>query len=101
MRRVEYFEFSPVRIFEISYKSIDGYESCVTYLKNNYPFVPITVPYLSDVFLDGEENEYLTQGKERLKTLKEKFKAESQQHFNVILQRIILYMLQKKAKGIP
>lgn len=84
VRRVEYTKFSPERLNEISYKSIDGYESCVTYLKANYPFVKFTVPYLSDVYLDGEENEYLTQGKERLRTLKEKFKSESQQHFNVI-----------------
>lgn len=84
VRRVEYTKFSPDKLNTISYQSIETYESCVTFLKANYPFVKFTVPYLSDVFLDGEENEYLTQGKERLKGLKEKLQTESQNHFNVI-----------------
>ena len=84
VRRVEYTKFSPDRLNEISYKSIDGYESCVTYLKANYPFVKFTVPYLSDVFLDGEENEYFTEGKERLLNVKKRFSEEQNTFFNVI-----------------
>ncbi len=84
VRRVEYTKFSPERLNTISYQSIDTYENCVSFLKEKYPFVKFTVPYLSDVFLDGEENEYLTQGKERLKHLKEILKNEQNKNFNII-----------------
>ena len=84
VRRVEYTKFSPEKLNAISYASIDGYEKCVSFLKENYPVVKFTVPYLSDIFLDGEENEYLSQGKERLKSLREKFSSETETNFNVI-----------------
>jgi len=84
VRRVEYTKFSPDRLNAISYKSINGYEACVEYLKDQFPFVKFTVPYLSDVFLEGEENEYLSQGKERLRLLKDHLKVESKDHFNIV-----------------
>ncbi len=84
VRRVEYTKFSPDRLNEISYKSIDGYESCVTYLKANYPFVKFTVPYLDEVYLNGEENEYFTEGKERLLNIKNRFSNEQTTFFNVV-----------------
>jgi len=99
VRRVEYTKFSPDNLNAISYASIAGYERCVSFLKENYPFIKFTVPYLNDIFLDGEENEYLSQGKQRLIFLKNMFKNEKSQHFNVICPDSSFTYFKKELSG--
>jgi hypothetical protein len=84
VRRVEYTKFSPEKLNIISYQSIEKYEDCVNFLKTNYPFIKFTVPYLDEIYLNGEENEYFTEGKERLSSIKTKFSNEPNNFFNVV-----------------
>jgi hypothetical protein len=84
VRRVEYTKFSPEKLNTISYKSIENYEGCVNFLKTNYPFIKFTVPYLDEVYLNGEENEYFSSGMERLENLKVRFSNETNNFFNVV-----------------
>lgn len=78
VRRVEYTKFSPEKLNIISYQSIEKYEDCVNFLKTNYPFIKFTVPYLDEIYLNGEENEYFTEGKERLSSIKTEFLKSTQ-----------------------
>lgn len=100
VRRVEYTKFSPEKLNSISYASIDGYEKCVNYLKVNYPFVKFTVPFLDDVYLNGEENEYFSQGKERLANLKSRFLKDSGTFFNIICPESSFNYFSKELEGI-
>lgn len=84
VRRVEYTKFSPERLNMISYQSIEKYEECINFLKINYPFIKFTVPYLDEIYLNGEENEYFSEGKERLLSIKNRFSNEPNTFFNVI-----------------
>jgi hypothetical protein len=84
VRRVEYTKFSPEKLNTISYQSIEKYEECLKFLKSNYPFIKFTVPYLDEVYLNGEENEYFTAGKERLLNIKNRFSNEQTTFFNVV-----------------
>jgi hypothetical protein len=84
VRRVEYTKFSPEKLNTISYQSIEKYEECINFLKTNYPFIKFTVPHLDELYLNGEENEYFTEGKERLSNIKNRFSKEQTTFFNVV-----------------
>lgn len=65
IRRMEHTETSQPRLKELSNRSIDNYEDCITWVKQNYPDVIYTVPILKDVFRGGN-NEYFIDADERI-----------------------------------
>ena len=65
VRRIEYTDTSPSRLKKLSQSCIDGYEECITWIKQNYPDVSFTVPILKEVFRGGN-NEYFIEADERI-----------------------------------
>jgi hypothetical protein len=57
VRRMEHTATSQPKLKQLSQACIDGYEECITWVKENYPNVIFTVPILKDVFRGGN-NEY-------------------------------------------
>jgi phospholipase/lecithinase/hemolysin len=54
---------------KLSQACIDGYEECITWVKQNYPDVTFTVPILKDVFRGGND-EYFIEADERIEAQK-------------------------------
>lgn len=65
VRRMEHTAISQPRLKRLSQASIDGYEECIAWVKENYPDVVFTVPILKDVFRGGN-NEYFIDADERI-----------------------------------
>jgi len=65
VRRMEHTATSQPRLKQLSKACIDGYEECITWVKQNYPDVIFTVPILKDVFRGGN-NEYFIEAEERI-----------------------------------
>lgn len=101
VRRVEYTKFSPDKLNTISYKSIEKYENCVSFLKTNYSFIKFTVPYLDEIYLNGEENEYFSAGIERLENLKIRFITENNTFFNVVCSESSYEYFKKHLLDFP
>lgn len=69
VRRMEHTAVSQPKLKQLSQQSIDNYEECIRWVKNNYPDVIYTVPILKDVFRGGN-NEYFIDADERIKKMK-------------------------------
>ncbi|MBP5424330.1 MAG: DUF512 domain-containing protein [Paludibacteraceae bacterium] len=65
VRRMEHTDTSQPRLKELSTACINGYEECITWVKENYPDVVYTVPVLKDVYRGGN-NEYFIDAEERI-----------------------------------
>jgi hypothetical protein len=70
VRRMEHTETSQSRLKKMSQQSIEHYESCIDWVKRNYPNVVYTVPELKEVYRGGN-NEYFIDADERIKHQKE------------------------------
>lgn len=70
VRRMEHTETSQPKLKKLSQACINGYEECISWLKDNYPDVVFTVPILKDVFRGGN-NEYFIDAQERIDAQKE------------------------------
>ena len=69
VRRIEHTETSQPILKKLSQACIDGYEECITWVKQNYPDVTFTVPILKDVFRGGND-EYFIEADERIEAQK-------------------------------
>ena len=65
VRRIEYTQFSPKKLINLSRESILGYEKAVNFLKKEYPLIEYTVPYLERVY-DTPVIEYFSEAENRL-----------------------------------
>lgn len=65
VRRIEHTETSQPRLKALSSACINGYEDCITWVKQNYPQVVYTVPELKEVYRGGN-NEYFIAADERI-----------------------------------
>lgn len=70
VRRMEHTKTSQQKLKRISHSSINGYEECTSWVKQNYPDVVFTVPSLLDQFRGGS-NEYFIDADERISKLKQ------------------------------
>jgi hypothetical protein len=70
VRRMEHTDTSQPKLKVLSQACIDGYEECITWVKQNYPDVVFTVPILKDVFRGGN-NEYFIDADNRIQKQKE------------------------------
>ena len=70
IRRMEHTSISQNNLKKISNESINNYEKCIEWVKNNYPDVVYTVPILKDVFRGGN-NEYFIDADERISKQKD------------------------------
>lgn len=68
VRRIERTDLSHGDLFDISEKSIQDYPECIAFLKENYPMVKFTVPFLSDEYRGGD-NEYFIDAENRIKKI--------------------------------
>lgn len=69
VRRMEHTATSQPKLKQLSTACIEGYEECITWVKDNYPHVIFTVPELKDVFRGGN-NEYFLDAEDRIETQK-------------------------------
>lgn len=84
VRRIEHTDVSQRRLKILSGASIDGYENCVKWLRENYPDVVFTVPILKDAFRGGS-NEYFEEAEEHLARQKEIISSlPPTSHINII-----------------
>ena len=83
VRRIEYTKFSQTNLNSVSLASIAGYKECVMYLKEEYPEVVFTVPYLTDDFRGGS-NEYFIDANTRISNLKTRILSDRQDCFDLI-----------------
>lgn len=83
VRRIEYTSYSQNKLNSLAYKSINGYEECVQYLKERHPSVIYTVPILKDVFRGGN-NEYFKQAEERIQIQKRQIEKQQDRFFDII-----------------
>jgi hypothetical protein len=83
VRRIEYTKYSDDSLNSTALRSIQNYETCVSFLKINYPEVIFTVPDLKDVFRGGN-NEYFLQAEERIKFVKVRIRNESNRLIHIL-----------------
>lgn len=74
VRRMEHTAISQPRLKKMSQASIDNYEECIQWVKQNYPNVVFTVPILKDEFRGGN-NEYFIDADQRINAQKEIIKS--------------------------
>lgn len=83
VRRIEHTATSQPKLMKLSKACIDGYEECITFVKEHYPDVIFTVPILKDVFRGGN-NEYFIDADERIKKQKTIINAMPNSFINLI-----------------
>lgn len=84
IRRMEHTATSQPLLKKMSQVCIDGYEECISWVKNNYPNVVFTVPVLKDVYRGGN-NEYFIEADERIRQQKKIiFSLPKNTHVNLI-----------------
>ena len=84
VRRIENTELSQGELFNISQKSIDLYPECVKFLKENYPMVKFTVPFLRDEFRGGD-NEYFNDADARIAAIISKIQKYKSKKIDIIV----------------
>jgi len=80
VRRMEHTSISQSRLKKFSQASIDNYEACIQWIKENYPEVIFTVPVLKDAFRGGN-NEYFIEADERIAAQKKIIKELPEEIF--------------------
>lgn len=69
VRRMEHTAISQPKLKKMSQGSIENYEACIQWVKENYPDVVFTVPILKEVFRGGN-NEYFIDADQRIEEQK-------------------------------
>ena len=96
VRRIEHTETSQPKLKKLSQACIEGYEECITWVKQNYPNVIFTVPILKDVFRGGN-NEYFIEAEERISMQKEIIKSFPNDTFINLISPLSGYEYFKKS----
>jgi hypothetical protein len=101
VRRMEYTDTSQLRLKKLSQKCIDNYETCISWVKQNYPDVVFTVPILKDVFRGGN-NEYFIDADERIENIRNMAKRlENDKFVNVICSLSSYDYFSNALKSLP
>ena len=96
VRRIEHTKTSQPKLKKLSQACIEGYEECITWVKQNYPNVIFTVPILKDVFRGGN-NEYFIEAEERISMQKEIIKSFPNDTFINLISPLSGYEYFKKS----
>lgn len=99
VRRIERTNLSQGDLFDISQKSIAAYPECVAFLKENYPKVKFTVPFLHEEYIGGE-NEYFIDAKKRINLITQIADENKSKRIDIIIAESAFEYYKSKLKDI-
>ncbi len=100
VRRIEYTDLSQGQIFDFSEKSINAYPECIAFIKENYPMVKFTVPYLSEEYRGGD-NEYFIDAIIRLDKIIQLGKENNNKKIDILLPESTYNFFNSKLEQVP
>ncbi len=100
VRRIEHTDLSQGELYNISEKSIKAYPECIAFLKENYPMVKFTVPYLSYEYRGGD-NEYFIDADNRLDNITQLGKENKDKRIDVIIAESAFNYFSSRLKSAP
>lgn len=99
VRRIENTDLSQGELLYISQKSIDSYHECISFLKENYPMVKFTVPFLTDDYRGGD-NEYFIDADERIKNIKDIARKNVDKIIDIIIAESSFQYFKDRLKNV-
>lgn len=99
VRRIERTDLSQGDLFDISQRSIDAYPECVAFLKEYYPTVKFTVPFLHDKYRGGD-NEYFIDAEKRIDLISQISDENKNKKIDIILAESAFQYFHSRLNGI-
>jgi hypothetical protein len=100
VRRIERTDLSHGELNSISQHSIEKYSECVEFLRNSYPMVKFTVPYLSEAYRGGD-NEYFIDADKRIANIISMANNNEDQKIDIIIAESSFNYFKERFKNIP
>lgn len=100
VRRIERTDLSQGDLFDISQKSIAAYPECVALLKENYPIVKFTVPFLRNEYR-GADNEYFIDAEKRINLISQIAEENIKKRIDIVIAESAFNYFSSRLKDIP